>query len=353
MNAHALAIEPENVFEIDDGDRDALHILPIAILPVTTPALRRARLVKSAHMDTMVELFHLADGTSGLTTVDGAAKVLGLADQLQHPDLVLLRNVSRLPSFDVYSLRVLLRACGIQIADSAALKLSQAKIDSLSAYMSTFTRPLVGEIFGKDATVGNFTDIVGLMRNCPANQIRERLATMAGKLGIDILAIPTFLEDYADIFMSLSYYRQCLDQILPPIQAFMECTGDIRSNFQLKQDPNLMRTVDFVEQTFNGLTANVTGRLESFDRSTNDMWQDLTAERFRKIETLIKSYHASIGGILCALSVKMNAWKRVFPSTAASGPIRRAEFIMSDMRQGIDRIRAIESSTPMLSELQA
>jgi len=352
MNAHALAIEPEDVFEIDDGDRDSLHILPITILPVTTPALRRARLVKSANMDTMVELFHLSDGSSGQTTVDGAAKVLGLADQLQHPDLVLLRNVSRLPSFDVYSLRVLLRAYGIQVTDSSALKLSQAKIDSLSAYMSTFTRPLVAEIFGKDATVGNFTDIVGLMRNCPANQIRERLSTMANKLGIDIPTIPNFLEDYADIFMSLSYYRQCLDQILPPIQAFMECTGDIRSNFQLKQDQNLMRTVDFVEQTINGLTANVTGRLESFDRSTNDMWQDLTAERFRKIEKLIKSYHASIGGVLCALSVKMNAWKRVFPSTAASGPIRRAEFIMSDMRQGIDRIRAIENSTPMMSELQ-
>jgi hypothetical protein len=176
---------------------------------------------------------------------------------------------------------------------------------------------------------------------------------MATKLGIDIPAIPNFLEDYADIFMSLSYYRQCLDQILPPIQAFMECTGDIRSNYQLKQDPNVMRTVDLVEQTINALTANVTGRLESFDRSTNDMWQDLTAERFRKIERLIKNYHASIGGVLCALSVKMNAWKRVFPSAAASGPVRRAEFIVSDMRQGIDRIRAIEDSAPMLSELQA
>jgi hypothetical protein len=352
MTALALAQGPkEEIFEIDDGDRDALHILPVSILPVTHPALRRARLVKNAQLETMVEFFHLSDGSSGQTTVAGAAKALGLSDQ-QHPDLVLLRSVSRLPSFDVYSLRVLLRACAIRVTDSSALKLSQSKIDSLSAYMSAFTRPLVAEIFGEDTTIGNFTDIVGLMRDCPADQVRTKLATMATKLGIDIFAIPNFLEDYADIFMSLSYYRQCLDQILPPIQAFMECTGDIRSNYQLKQDPNLMRTVDFVEQTINGLTANVTGRLESFDRSTNDMWQDLTAERFRKIERLIKSYHASIGGILCALSVKMDAWKRVFPSTVACGPVRRAEFIVSDMRQGIDRIRAIEDSAPMLSELQ-
>jgi hypothetical protein len=353
MNAHATAWVPEDDVEIDDADRDALHILPIAILPVKHAALRRARLVKNPQLETMVEFFHLADGSSGQTTVAGAANVLGLADQPKHPDLVLLRNVSRLPSFDVYSLRVMLRACGIEIADTSTLKLSQSKIDSLSAYMATFTRPLVTEIFGNEATVGDFTDIVGLMRNCPADQIRLRLATMAGKLGIDILAIPNFLEDYADIFMSLSYYRQCLDQILPPIQAFMECTGDIRSNYQLKQDPNTMRTLNFVEQTINGLTANVTGRLESFDRSTNDMWQDLTADRFRRMEKLIKNYHASIGGILCALSVKMNAWKRVFPSTAASGPVRRAEFIVSDMRQGIDRILAIEDAVPMMSELQS
>ncbi len=353
MNAHATAFAPEDIVEIDDADRDSLHILPIAILPVQHTALRRARLVKNPQLETMVEFFHLADGSSGQTTVAGAANVLGLAGQPQHPDLVLLRNVSRLPSFDVYSLRVMLRACGIEIADASALKLSQSKIDSLSAYMSSFTKPLVAEIFGKDAAVGNFTDIVGLMRNCPADQVRGRLTTMAEKLGIDIMAIPNFLEDYADIFMSLSYYRQCLDQILPPIQAFMECTGDIRSNYQLKQDANMMRNLDFVEQTINDLTANVTGRLESFDRSTNDMWQDLTAERFRRIEKLIKNYHASIGGVLCALSVKMNAWKRVFPSTAASGPVRRAEFIVSDMRQGIDRIRAIEDSAPMLSELQS
>lgn len=82
------------------------------------------------------------------------------------------------------------------------------------------------------------------------------------------------------------------------------------------------------------------------------MWQDLTAERFRRIEELIKSYHASIGGILCALSIKMAAWKRVFPSTVACGPVRRAEFIVSDMRQGIDRIRAIEDATPMLYDLR-
>jgi hypothetical protein len=337
---------------IDDTDRDALHILPIAILPVQRASLRRARLVKNPQLETMVEFYHFADGSSGQTTVAGAAKALNLTEQPPDPDLALLRKVSHLPSFDVYSLRILLRGCGITSVESSALKLSDAKMASLSAYMSSFTKPLVAEIFGDDVSVEGFTDLVGLMRNCPAHTVMERLKTMADKLGIAIPAIPNFLEDYADIFMSLSYYRQCLDEILPPIQGFLACAGDIRSNYQLKQDVNLMKTLDIVEQTINGLTANVTGRLESFDRSTKDMWQNLTAERFRKIESLIKSYHTSIGAVLCALSVKMNAWKRAFPSPAGAGPMRRAEFVMSEMRLGIDRIRTLEDSAPMLSELQ-
>lgn len=351
MNAIARIAEEHT--EIGDGDRDALHILPIVILPVQRPSLRRARLVKNPQLETMVEFYHLGDGSSGQTTLSAAGKALGLPEQPPDPDLTLLRKAALLPSFDVYSLRILLRSFDINVADQSALKLSESKIHSLSTYMASFTKPLVTEIFGNDANIGGFTDLVGLMRNCPADTVRARLRTMAEKLGIDILAIPKFLEDYADIFMSLSYYRQCLDEILPPIQGFLSCADDIRSNYQLKQDTNLMKTLNVVEQTINGLTANVTGRLESFDRSTNDMWQDLTAERFRKIETLIKSYHTSIGAVLCALSVKMNAWKRAFPSPTAAGPMRRAEFIMSEMRTGIDRIRSIEDSAPMLSELQS
>jgi hypothetical protein len=352
MNALTVVFEQTENQASQDEDRDALHILPIAILPVASAALRRARLVKNPQLDSMVELFNMAEGSSGQATVEGIANILGLTDR-NHPDLLLLRKVAQLPSFDVYSLRIMLRASGIHVSDNSALKLSERKVASLSVYMSTFTKPLVAEIFGDDAQVGGFTDIVGLLRNCPADTVRERLGRMSQKLGIEISAIPNFLEDYADIFMSLSYYRQCLDQILPPIQGFLDCTHDIRTNYQLKQDKNLMATLDFIEQTINTMTANVTGQLESFERSTSTMWCDLTAERFRKIETLIKSYHISIGGVLCALSVKMNAWMRLFPSPAASGPMRRAEFIMSDMRQGIDRIRAVTDSAPMLSQIQS
>jgi hypothetical protein len=335
-----------------DADRDALHILPLAILPVKHPALRRTRLVKNSRLESMVEMFAMEGAGSGHMAVPAAARALGLADNPPDPDLVLLRKISHLPSFDVYSLRVLLRGCDVHIADDSALRLSATKMESLNSYMATFTRPLVAEVFGEQASVGGFTDLVSMMRNCPAETVRERLAALSDKLGIEIGAIPKFLEDYADIFMSLSYYRQCLDEILPPMEDFMKTVTDLRGNFQMKQDVNLLHILDMVEETINALTANVTGRLESFERSTGDMWRDLTAERFMRIETMIKGCHTNIGGVLCALSVKLHAWQRLFPKSSSAGPMRRAEFIMSEMRQGIDTIRALEDSAPVLSELQ-
>ncbi len=97
---------------------------------------------------------------------------------------MLLRKVSHLPSFDVYSLRVLLRGCGIQIADESALRLSPAKMESLNSYMAVFTRPLVAEVFGDMANVGDFTGLVGMMRNCSAETVRDRLGALSVKLGI-------------------------------------------------------------------------------------------------------------------------------------------------------------------------
>jgi hypothetical protein len=81
------------------------------------------------------------------------------------------------------------------------------------------------------------------------------------------------------------------------------------------------------------------------------MWDNLSAERFRKIEKLIKTYHVTMGGILCALTVKMDAWSKMFPRPDSGSPARRAEFIMTDMRQGLKRIREFEKRAPKMSDL--
>lgn len=333
-----------------DVDRDSLHILPLAGIDLQTPALKRARLIKNARLNTVVELFESLDTGSGQLEVNQLGKEFSWPEVPIHPDLAMLRKLALLPSFDVYSLRILFRENNIPITDESVVKLSDAKIAELTSYMMTFTRPLIKEIYQDgEIDVKTFEDVLALFRSPDRKKAHERLDQMAKKLGIEILEIPKFLEDYGDIFLSFSYYRQCLDGIAPAIDDFLAAMGDFKNNYQLRNDKNLMNTCVMMEATINELMAGITGRFENFERSTQEMWNNLSAERFQKVREVIRSYHTTIGGVLCALSVKMSAWSRLFPDRRVGGPVRRAEFIMSEMRQGLDRIQKIDDKAPMLA----
>ena len=337
---------------IPDEDRDSLHILPLGTVVIETPALRKARLVKSANLDTVVEMFSDRHTGSGQIEIAGVARAFGWSVSPPHPDLALLRKLAALPSFDVYSLRILFRDNGIPIASMSALTLSEAKTKVLSSYMVKFTRPLIKEIYQSDSVkMNSFDDILHLFRDPDHGKVLDRLKKMSETLGIGIDEIPKFLEDYADTFLSLSYYRRCLDDIAPIIDDFLHSLRQFKNSYQLSKDRPLMETCTFMEATVNELIATTVGRLENFDRSSAQLWQNVSAESFRKVEALITSYHTVIGGILCALTVKMFAWRKLFPNKSTGGPLRRAEFVMTDMRQGMNRIQKLEDSSPMLASI--
>jgi hypothetical protein len=339
---------------IKDADRDSLHILPLSIVPIQTTALRRARLIKNARLEGVVEIFDDIETGSGQVGIDGLPKDFDWPNSPPHPDLILLRQLGLLPSYDVYSLRILLRDNDIPIKDHKALQLSEAKKKELTDYMRTFTRPLIMEIYGKDdMEIQNFEHVIALFRDPDVEKAREKLEMMAKKLDIRIAELPKFLEDYGDVFLSLSYYRRCLDEIEPIISSFLDALDELRQNYQLKTDANFINTSNMMTSTVNGLMVAITKRFERFDRSTKDMWDNISADRFREVEKIIKSYHTTIGGELCALSVKMNAWAKIFPRADAGGPVKRSDFIMSEMRQGIDKIRKIEANAPKSTEPDA
>ena len=338
--------------DIRDSDRDALHILPLSMLPFETPGLKRARMIKNVRLESVIELFSEEGTGSGQMDIRDIGQEFGWPDDQIHPDLVMLRKLALLPSFDVYSLRISLRQQGIDVENQDALKLSDAKTRDLTAYMTGFTHALIKEIYGSsDINIESFNDIIALFRDPDIEKAKEQLDVMASKLGIGLAEIPTFLEDYGDIFLSLSYYRQSLDEIEPVIEEFLGSMDEIRSNWQLKQDQNLMRTCKMLQSTINELMAEITGRFENFEQGTKDLWNDISAKRFQRVKSLIESYHTTIGGVLCALSVKIDAWHNLFPSHDTGGPVKRAEFIMSEMKQGIENIQKIETSAPMLAGL--
>ena len=55
--------------------------------------------------------------------------------------------------------------------------------------------------------------------------------------------------------------------------------------------------------------------------------------------------------MLCALGAKMNAWEKRFPKANVGGPFSRAEFIMTNMRQGFENLQRIERNAPMIAQI--
>lgn len=328
---------------IIDSDMDSMFVLPLSIIPLETPALQCAKLIKNVRLKSVVEIFSDAQTGSGQVDIESLNNMFGWAADQLHPDLAILRRLALLPSYDVYSLRISLREHGIPVNDYSALKLSPEKARELTKYMVLFTRPLMKMIYADEAVnIESYDDLLKLFRDPDIKKARQRLEQMAKSLNIEVFDVPRFLEDYGDTFLSLSYFRHCLDRLEPYFTACVQSLGPIRSHFQLKQDKNLMRSCDIIEEVINSISAGITGRLEVFERRTNEMWANITQDEFRAVKTMIERYHVTIGAALCGLTVKMNSFARMFPRPAVGGPVKRADFLISEILQGIELIRDTE-----------
>ncbi len=330
---------------ISDADRDALHVLPLCALDLETRVLREARMIKNNSVRSVIELFSGNGIGSGQLNIEDLPSEFGWEIMDPPKDFLLLRQLALLPSFDVYSLRISLRELGIKVNDMAALNLSDKKKAELSRYMKVFTEPLIAKIYGDDdLKINGFEDVIALFADPNVEKARARLQAMANSLGIGIMDVPKFLEDFGDVFLSLSYFRSCMDHIEPIVDEFSLAVDDLKKSYQFRNNYLLMDTCNLVESSIVNLLTAIGGRLETFERDTENMWADLSAERFKQVKNRIQSNHRIIGGSLCALSVKMDGWAWQFPARDVGGPVRRSEFIMSEMKEGLTRLREIQAA---------
>jgi hypothetical protein len=329
-------------------EMDLLHILPLSIIPFRNPMLKSSRLIKNSRLETVVEVFRHEEGASGQVPVNDVWGVMGVdpeAPEIQH-DRGMLSKLAGLYSYDVYTLRMALRSFGIEIADHKVLRLSPLKAAELGEYMSKFTRPLLSQVYsGMDTEIRDLDQLLNLFRSPDKGNALKNLQIMAEKLNIAIGDIPKFLEDYGDIFLSLAYFREVLDELIPQITELLEVMGEMKKSMQLAADRNLMKTCAYMEERLTDITTSITGRFENFHQNSSDMWENVTADSFRAVKEMVAGHHMTLGGVLCGLSVKMSMWEEKFGG-GRGGLVQRSEFIMSEMRQGIDTIAAIEKSAP-------
>ena len=335
---------------LDEGDRDSLHTLPLMLLPINLPSLSRAKMVKDNHMKSMVEMFNSGNAGVGRMEVEALQNVFEETEEFK-ADLEILRHMERLHSYDVYSLRIELRRLGIPITDQEGLQLSERKAKELTAYMTEFTRPLLQQIYGGATNdIEDMDQLLAMFKTPDKGEAIKKLRMIADKLGINLEDVPNFLEEYGDVFLSLAYYKGALDEIIPRVTAFLDELTEINSNFQVRQMPRFAETCDMLQMRFNDITASITGRFESFDRNSKTLWDNVNAETFQKMKEMIEAHYVTIGGVLCGLMVKMDAWDDKF-SNHRGGPISKADFILSEMRMGMNYIYEVEKSAPAINDL--
>lgn len=334
-------------------DRDSLHSIHLSTIPLKTAALQRARLVKNVRFESVVEMFSGGEAGQGHLSISDLPIEFNWSEGNAFSDAITMRRLASLPSYDVFSLRIALRELGIEVNNVEALSLSDNMKAELSSYMQSFTRPLITEVFGKEGDIGDgsFDSIMNLFRSPDKKLALERLNQLAAKLKIEIQAVPVFLEDFGDLFLSLSYYRKCLDHIEPAITEFLISAGELKSSMQFREDRTFAQTVREIGEALNMAMAGLSGRFEAFDRATENLWDDISAAQFRKVESFVKASHRVNGGVLCLLTVKMDKWRERFPSANVGGPGRRTEFIQTEMKQGMGKIYELEEQAPKVSDM--
>lgn len=320
----------------------------MAIVPVETPLLRRGRMIKNASLDPAIELYKNEEGVSGQLLIDELDNekghhMFGWPLNADHPDLQMLRSLGRLSSYDVYSLRIQFRELGLEPSSIEYLQLSKAKQDSLRFYMQVFTLPLMNLVYGEGEQASRKAEnIVDLFRDPDTSRARENLMRLARSLQVDVTEIPKFLDDFSDIYLSLAYYQEYVDDLTPKLIGVIEDLHRLSTNWQLKQDPHFMVTLARIEGDLNDLLASVTSRFEAFRQQSNRMWENITAEKFRMIKDHVISSQRTVGGVLCGLGIKLNAWQERFPESDVGGPIARSEILYSDILPGLDKLMALE-----------
>lgn len=335
----------------DDMARDSLHLLPLGILPLKSPGLKRARLVRNPRLETAVEIFKANGSGSGQVHIEALPGLYMNDAAAIASDVQILTRLAELGSFDVYSLRLELRRIGVPVENHSTLTLSAKKRADLNEYLRGFTKPLIQTVYGNTDELQNSANVIDLIARPNRAEAMRNIQMLAAKLKVQPQEIPAFLESYGDIFLSLAYFREIFDNLLPEISAFKKWVESLRESFFVKGDAPMRVILDDTTRTIMQIAHSLTARFDAFDERSRDFWKDISAERFHDVRRLVVDNHVSIGTVLCGLTLKMDLWHERFPKRGG-GPARRLEFVISEIMPGLDKLRGAEDAAVAQAQIE-
>ena len=322
-----------------NADKDAIDKLPLSGIPLASSALKNAKLIKNARMETTVEIH--SDPLSGSLQV--APESIADFMETSPRDQAIINSLAGLHSFDVYSLRTNLKKLGVEVKDVEALELSDDMKEGLSIYSMEFIRPLIEKIFGQGREDLHTTEgLQSIFRDPDMARAKENLKIMAERTGIPLADIPKFLEEYSDVFLSVAYYRYGFESVGPDVERFLFWMSDLRSHRDTASSPKAGAQCKQVEETMRFLANSIRERLAQFQNGFETFWKDINRDTFQLMRKQIEENHASMGSVLCGLIVKMHLWKKEFPDNNVGGPSTRIKFVMTELEPGLNNLKELE-----------
>src|SRR5215468_4798515 len=97
-----------------DAHKDALHILPLSSIPLSTAGLQKWQMMKNARLDSVIQVYSVDKRTHGQIPIHELGKYFDDRESLLK-DIPILKKLAQLHSFDVYTLRIQLRRLGIPV----------------------------------------------------------------------------------------------------------------------------------------------------------------------------------------------------------------------------------------------
>lgn len=348
MQSLATSAPSEDTQQDDDRDflrdNDSIFTLPLKYVPLETTSLRRSRLTKTYSLDTAVEMFEYSDGLRAYFLIEDVLKG-ALNEQFGWPpggeghDAKLLKILSSLGSYDVYNLRINFREAGIEYEDIDYLKLSDSMKNELSVYMRQFTQPLIQLVFGdREVKDTPQSDIIELFRNPGSDEPARNLRILADKLNIETEDLPDFLNNFSEVYMAISYYKNYADNIGVMNAIFMSELTDIHKSLVWKSDPDIEKICVNTREVMKSVFFEIYQRLDVFERETKNFWDDLNPGRFRDLEWMLRDSQAMIGGVLCGLGRKLAGWRAKFPTPDHGSSPQRYEVLKNEFRPGLDQL---------------
>ena len=344
--------EEKKEFKLSDADAraiDTVDELPLSIIPLKNSTLRKAKLLKNSKLETVVEMYNdPLTGSLQIPTDDKLTDALGIghSEAAEH-DKLIIQQLSKLDSFDIYSMRSSLQRIGLDLElPDEALQLSDEMKKTLSKYARAFTVPLLKKIYGleSDAVDDTSGDLNKLFQNPDKQLVKENLMKLSESTGIPLQEIPTFIQNYSDVYQSVSYFKYTYDMIKGDTDRFLEWIESVITHKDIMSTPQTQKTCREVQRNMEYIIVSLRERFDLFTRSFTVFWSDINAQSFAELRRDVTENYESIGHVLCAVVVKIKRWSEEFPFNDAGSLNRRAKFAATELAPGIEGVKRTEEA---------